>query len=240
MGAAGCGRRVPLRRREGGLLLPLRCGELLQLGVLFKLRQWLLLHGGQREQSEVSRWYLRRGVVAGDFGVLWQLQRGLLLLFAVDDCNRRRCLPDRGVQHRGWDYLNDLGVHALPRGHVRLCHYADNRGLLGHVYCGVLLPRGLRVRQRCDQRCRMHQFAQGVPDRGVQHRGWDYFNDIRLHALPRGHVRLGYDADDRGLLGHVYCGILLPRGLRVRQRRDQRGRVQHLAQDVQRGILLPR
>ena len=79
-----------------------------------------------------------------------------------------------------------------------------------------------------------------MPDQGVQHSGRDYFNDLGVHALPRGHVRLGYDADDRGLLGHVYCGIILPARFRVRQRRDRRGRMQHLAQDVQRRVLVRR
>jgi hypothetical protein len=173
--------------------------------------------------------------------VLW---RGVLLSGGCDDSDWRRDgwrLPDRSVQHRGWYYLNYICVHAVPRGDLWFCYHTGDGGVLGHVHSRILLHFGLRVRQRRNQRWHMHNVAQvlqrGVllprerddrnwrrdgwrlPDRSLQYRGRCNLKNSCMHAVPRGDLRRCYNAYECGLLGHVHSRVLLPRGLRVRQRR---------------------
>ncbi len=71
---------------------------------------------------------------------------GLLLPWERDDGNWRRHwwrLPDWSVQHRRWNNFNDICMHTVPRGDLRLCYYATYGGLLGQLRRGVLLPRWL-------------------------------------------------------------------------------------------------
>ncbi len=166
------------------------------------------------------------------------VQRGLLLPRGRDDSNRRRdgwCLPYWSVQHRGWCDINDICVHALPRGDVRICDYAAYCDLLGQLRVWVLLPDRLRVRQRCHRCWHMHYLPEAVqrgvllprgrhvcnrrrdgwclPNWSVQPRGWCNVNDICVHALPRGKIWICYHAVGSHLLGRLRRGILLPRRL---------------------------
>ena len=137
------------------------------------------------------------------------LQRGVLLPRRRDDSDWRRDgwrLPHRSVQHRGWYNFDDICMHAVPSGDLRLCYYADD--------CSVLrqLRRGLLLSRRCDVvNWRRHWWR--LPDWIIQHRGWYHFNNICLHAVPRGDLRLCYDSNRCGLLGQLRRGVLLPRWL---------------------------
>jgi hypothetical protein len=112
-------------------------------------------------------------------------------------------------------------VHAVPRGDLWRCYRAVNRSLLGQLRRGALLPIGLDD----------SSWRRGLPCRIVLHRRWCNLNDTCVHAVPRGDLRRYY-ADERSVLGQLHSRVLLPLWIRVRQRRNQRGHVQHVPKDV--------
>ena len=100
--------------------------------------------------KDVQRWVLVRCRRNERYGCRqwWRVLGGVLLPRERDDSNWRRDgwrLPDWSVQHRGWNNLNDICVHAVPRGDLRLCDHAGDGGVLGHVHCRILLPFRFRV-----------------------------------------------------------------------------------------------
>jgi hypothetical protein len=111
----------------------------------------------------------------------------------------------------------------VPRGDLRFRYHANNRGLLGHLYCGVLLYWWRSVRERREQRRPVQHGAAGVHGRVLLSRGRDE-RDRRWDGRPvhRG-VLLPRERDDgyrRRDWRHMQRGVLLPHELRVRQRRN--------------------
>jgi hypothetical protein len=195
-----------------------------------------LLHG----------WHCTLGAVHGARGELLPVENELV---------RRVPVPCGQLLH--W---RDRRRRAMPRWQVWFCCHGDVLGLLGRVCSRFLLSPRLRVRQRRDRRGHMHDVPEDVfggvlVPRGrddsnwrrdgwrlsyriIQYCGWCYINDICVHAVPRGDLWLCYDADDCSVLGQLHSRVLLPLRIRVRQRRNQRGRMHHVPQDVLCGILL--
>ena len=110
-------------------------------------------------------------------------------------------LPDWSVQRRGWCNINNICMHAVPRGDLRLRDHADNCVLLGQLRSRVLLPRRRDV-------VNWRRDGWRLPDRSVQHSGWNNFNDICVHAVPRGDLRLRDHADNCVVLWHVHSRFL--------------------------------
>ena len=227
--------------------------------------RWLLLRRGVRVALSMPCGVVRSCSGQDDGGMFWGLRRRVLLPRGRDDSNRRRDrrrLPDWGVQHRGRCNVNDICVHGVPRWDLRFCNHADDCGLLGQLCRGILLPRGLCMRERRHQRGHVQHLAEAVrrgvllprgrddsnrrrdrrrlPDWGVQHHGRSYLNNVVLHAVPRGDLRLCYNADVRGLLGSMRGRVLLRPRRRVHQRRHRRWNMRVDAEAVLGGILLPR
>ena len=132
------------------------------------------------------------------------VQRWVLLSGGCDDSDWRRDgwrLPHRSLQHRGWYNFDDICMHAVPSGDLRLCYHADDGGLLGQLRSWVLLPRRRDI-------INWRRDGWRLPDWSVQHRGWYNLNDICVHAVPRGDLRLRDHADNCVVLWHVHSRFL--------------------------------
>ena len=142
------------------------------------------------------------------------MHRGVLLSKWLGSRHRQRHV------HRGVLLPRGLGVPQRRHG----C--SDVRRIPKGVHRGVLLPRGFRVRQRCHEFTYMHD----EPD-DVHVRSW-------ILLPKRVSRRSGCRLYRRKLLYRQRCaargvhrGVLLPCGLRLRQRRHQRW-MQPVTEDV--------
>ena len=79
--------------------------------------------------------------------------------------------------------------------------YHVPKGVLGRV----LLSHG-------SDECYWRRDGWFLPYRIVLQRRWCNLNDTCVHAVPRGDIRLCYNADDRSVLGQLRRGVLLPIG----------------------------
>jgi hypothetical protein len=117
---------------------------------LVQYRRWVHLDDGRVYRVPCGD--LRRRYHADDGCLLGELLGRALLSCWVHQCYRKRRLPRRLVQYRRWHHIEDVHVFPVSRGDLRSYYRTANCRVLGDLHCRVLLPRRVRLRQRCHGR----------------------------------------------------------------------------------------